>query len=153
MGISYTLGTNTYYPRFDGTVRINVAERIANVSTNIIINTEGSNLASGDYTMLIESFGSPDGIYYGLVSSDQEEIPFTVKNTLYGLKVVASERQLIVKKDTGITEDGANAISFNLQYSSGLLHPNLRIALYRRDYDDIYSDIYRLFYKWFSDNK
>ena len=144
MGISYTLGLETYYPRFDGTVRINVAERIANVSSNIIINTEGSNLASGDYTLLIESFGSPDGIYYGLVSSDQEEIPFTVKNTLYGLKVVASERQLIVKKKTGITEDGANAISFNFQYSSGLLNPNLRVSLYRRDYEDIYSDIYHL---------
>ena len=154
MGISYTIGQETYYPRFDGTVRINVAERIANVSTNITINTEGSTLASGDYKLLIESFGSPDGIYYGLESSDQEIIPFTVKNTLYGLKVVADEKQLIIKKQTGITENGTNAIAFNLQYSSGLLHPNIRVSLYRRDYEDVYSDIYHLvdFKDYFSNN-
>ena len=144
MGISYTIGDMTYYPRFDGTVRINVAERIANISTNITINTNGSNLASGNYKLLIESFGSPDGIYYGLTSSDQKEIPFTVKNTLYGLKVSAQEEQLIVKKETGITEQGANAITFNLQYSSVLLNPNIRISLYRRDYNDVYTDIYHL---------
>ncbi len=144
MGISYTLGNNTYYPRFDGTVRINVAERIANVSSHITIHTEGSNLASGNYTMLIESFGSPDGIYYGLESSDQVRIPFTVKNTLYGLKVIANEAQLIVKKETGFTEAGVNAITFNFQYSSGLLHPNLRVSLYRRGYTGIYEDNYYL---------
>ena len=144
MGISYTLGGETYYPRFDGTVRINVAERIANVSSNIKINTEGSNLASGDYTLLIESFGSPDGIYYGLISSDSVEIPFTVKNTLYGLKVVANEEQLLVNKTTGLTEAGTNAIAFNFQYSSGLLNPSIRVSLLRRDYNEIYSNIYNL---------
>ena len=144
MGISYTLNGETYYPRFDGTVRINVAERIANVSSNIKINTEGSNLASGNYTLVIESFGSPDGIYYGLISSDRTEIPFTVKNTLYGLKVVANEEQLLVNKQTGITEDGANAIAFNFQYSSGLTNPNIRVSLLRRDYNEIYSNIYNL---------
>ena len=143
MGISYTLGTETYYPRFDGTVRINVAERIANVSSHIIINTEGSNLASGNYKMLIESFASPDGIYYGLDSLDHVEIPFEVKNTLYGLKVSITDDQLIVKKETGLNETGTNAISANLEYSSGLLNPNIRISLYRRDYDEVYSTIYR----------
>ena len=154
MGISYTLGNTTYYPRFDGTVRINVAERIANVSSNITINTEGSNLASGNYKLLIESFGSPDGIYYGLVPSDSVELPFTVKNTRYGLKATVDSKQLIVKKDTGVTEDGTNAIAFNFQYSSALLNPNIRVSLYRRDYDDVYSDVYHLvdFKDYFTNN-
>lgn len=144
MGISYTLGNTTYYPRFDGTVRINVAERIANVSSNITINTEGSTLASGDYKLLIESFGSPDGIYYGLVSSDSVTIPFTVKNTIYGLKATISSEQLIVDKTTGKTQDGTNAMAFNFSYSSGLINPNIRVSLYRRDYDEVYSSIYHL---------
>ena len=145
MGISYTLGTETYYPRFDGTVRINNSERIANINDNITINTEGSNLASGEYTLLIESFGSPDGIYYGLESSDQERLPFTVKNTLYGLKAVqTSDEELIVNKTTGNNETGTNAITFNIEYSSGLLHPNLRISLKRRKYDEVYSTSYEL---------
>ena len=145
MGISYTLDGETYYPRFDGTVRINTSERIANINDNIIINTEGSNLASGEYTLLVESFGSPDGIYYGLVSSDQEEIPFTVKNTLYGLKVTStSNEELIIHKDTGKNETDTNAVNLHIDYSSGLLHPNLRISLYRRKYDEVYSTSYEL---------
>ncbi len=154
MGISYTLGNTTYYPRFDGTVRINVAERIANVSSNITINTEGSNLASGNYKMLIESFGSPDGIYYGLTSSDSVTIPFTVKNTIYGLKAVVDSEDLIVDKTTGETQNGTNAMAFNFQFSSGLLNPNIRVSLYRRDYDEVYSSIYHLvdFKDFFTNN-
>ena len=154
MGLSYSIGNTNYYPRFDGTVRINVAERIANVHTNIIIHTDGSNLSSGEYEMLIESFGSPDGIYYGLSASDSVRIPFTVKNTVYGLKVNASDGELLVKKDTGENESGTNVISFNFEYSSGLLNPNVRVSLYRRSYDDIYSDTYSLvdFKDFFSDN-
>ncbi|MBR3489981.1 MAG: hypothetical protein IKH36_00675 [Bacilli bacterium] len=154
MGLSYTLGNTTYYPRFDGTVRINVAERIANVSSNITINTAGSNLASGNYKLLIESFGSPDGIYYGLTSSDSVTIPFTVKNTIYGLKTVIDSEQLIVDKTTGETQGGTNAMAFNFQYSSGLLNPNIRVSLYRRDYDEVYSSVYHLvdFKDFFTNN-
>ncbi len=144
MGISYTIGNNTYYPRFDGTVRINIAERVANVNTQITINTEGSSIASGNYKLLVESFGSADGIYYGLTSSDSMEIPFSVKNTIFGLKASINNKQLIVNKTTGLTEDSTNAMAVNLQYSSGLVNPHLRISLYRRSYDDVYSDTYNL---------
>ena len=144
MGLSYTLNGTNYYPRFDGTVRMNVAERIANVYSNITINTEGSNLSSGDYKLLIESFGSPDGIYYGLTASDSLELPFTVKNTIYGLKVTTTDDQLIVNKETGVNEGGTNAISFNFNYSSGLSNPSIRVSLYRREYDEVYSSNYSL---------
>ena len=144
MGLSYTIGNNTYYPRFDGTTRINIAERIANVSTRMTINTEGSNLASGNYKLLIESFASPDGIYYGLTSSDSVEIPFVVKNTIYGLVATANDGDLVINKDTGINDNETNTITFNINYSSGLLNPNLRISLYRRDYDEVYSKRYNL---------
>ena len=144
MGISYTVGNNTYYPRFDGTTRINIAERIANVSTRLIMNTEGSNLASGNYKLLIESFASPDGIYYGLTSSDSVEIPFVVKNTIYGLVVTANDGELVINKDSGKNDNNTNTMTFNINYSSGLLNPNLRISLYRRKYDEVYSNSYEL---------
>lgn len=144
MGLSYTIGNNIYYPRFDGTTRINIAERIANVSTRIVINTEGSNLASGNYKLLIESFASPDGIYYGLTSSDRVELPFVVKNTIYGLMVIANDNELVIDKTTGLNQNDNNTITFNINYSSGLLNPNLRISLYRRDYSEVYSNTYNL---------
>ena len=145
MGISYTLDGETYYPRFDGTVRINTSERIANINDNITINTEGSNLASGSYKLVIESFGSPDGIYYGLISSDREELSFTVLNTVYGLKAnQTSDEELIVNKTSGKNETDTNAVTFNIEYSSGLSNPNIRISLYRRKYDEVYSTSYDL---------
>ena len=68
-----------YYPRTDGTTRINIASSVANVSSDIKINTPVS-FAPGSYKLLIESFGSPDGIYYGLYSSASTEIDFKVLN-------------------------------------------------------------------------
>lgn len=115
---------------------------MANVSSNITIKTKGSSLASGDYTLKIESFGSPDGIYYGLESSASTTLNFTVNNTIYGLNVKIDESQLIIDKTTGFTENDNNALVFNIEYSSGLKNPNLRVSLYRRDYNDIYTDVY-----------
>lgn len=103
MGVNYTYNGNTYYPRYDGTIRINITEKIANVRSKITINTENSNLSSGEYTLLIESFGSADGIYYGLNSSDQLELKFTVIDNIYGLKVSASDKMVFIDKNTGFT--------------------------------------------------
>ena len=153
LGLSYSIGNNTYYPRFDGTTRINVAERIANVSTRLVINTEGSNLASGNYKLLIESFASPDGIYYGLISHDSVEIPFVVKNTIYGLVATVDQEELVIDKETGLNDNNTSTMSYTINYSSGLLNPNLRVSLYRRDYSEVYSDHYNLvdFKDYFSD--
>ena len=144
MGISYTLDGVTYYPRFDGTVRFNLAERVANVSSNITINTLNSNLASGEYKLLIESFGSHDGIYYGLESNDSVIVPFKVTNTLYGLKLTIDDNQAVINKKTGFTENKNNTIVANLEYSSGLENPNIRVSLKRRNYDSVYNTVFTL---------
>ena len=111
---------------------------------NIKINTEGSSLPSANYTLKIESFGSPDGIYFGLTSSACTTVDFTVNNSIYGLKVNIDESQLIIDKVTGHTENDNNVMVYNIEYSSGLKNPNLRVALYRRNYSEIYSDQYDL---------
>ena len=142
MGVNYTLNDNIYYPRYDGTVRINIAERVANVRSKITINTENSNLSSGEYTLLIESFGSADGIYYGLNSSDQLEIKFNVIDNIYGLKVTAADKMIFVNKDTGFTLNNNNSYAYNVKYTSGLSNPNTRLKLLRRDYSSIYTSVY-----------
>ena len=136
-GLSYELDGVIYYPRMDGTIRIPLADRVANVYSRLKINTAGSNLNSGNYKMKIESFGSPDGIYYGYASSDSYEIPFTVINSRYGLDVKLNDNLKIIDKKTGMV-DGNNALVFNMKYSSNLAKPNIRVSLYRRDYNDIY---------------
>ena len=142
MGVNYTFNGNTYYPRYDGTVRINITEKVANARSKIIINTENSNLSSGEYTLLIESFGSADGIYYGLNSSDQLELKFTVIDNIYGLKVSANDKMVFINKDTGFTLNNSNSYEYMVEYISGLSNPNTRIKLMRRNYDAIYTNTY-----------
>lgn len=143
LGVSYTLDGVEYYPRNDGTLRLNISERVTNVSSRIHFNTSSS-LAPGNYTMKIESFASPDGIYYGLVSSSSTEIEFAVLDTLYGLKASIPEKQVIIDKDTGFTLNKNNNIVLNYKYSSVLNNPNIHISLKRRKYDTIYSRSYEL---------
>lgn len=151
MGINYELDGKIHYPRFDGTVRIKTADRVANVSSNIKINTEGSNLARGNYNIVIESFSSYDGIYYGLTSLDSVSIPIEVKNTIYGLKVNVLKDELIIEEGLNLLEN--SNINLEVLYESGLTNPNIRVALERRDYSTIYSsDYFRVNFKDFFSN-
>lgn len=142
MGINFAYNGNIYYPRNDGTIRINLAERIANVSSKIIINTENSTLSTGKYKLVIESFGSPDGIYYGLTSSDKLELDLNIIDTIYGLSVDMKDSMIIIDKTSGLNKNKNNNLIFDLNYSSELENPNVRVKLYRRNYDAIYTDVY-----------
>ncbi len=139
LGVSFTLKGVKYFPRMDGTTRFTIATKVANVLSKITINTVDSNLPSGTYKIRIESFGSADGIYYGLVSSDVKEVTLNVLNNIYGLKSTLEEKFVTIDKVTGETMKGNNALMFNIEYSSGLANPNLRISLKRRLYDEVHS--------------
>ena len=143
LGVSYELDGTFHYPRVDGTTRIKIAEKVSNVLARIKLHTTKS-LAPGQYTMKIESFSSPDGIYYGLVSSDYAEIPFNVLDSVYGLEVTLPEKQVIINKDTGKNLNGNNTIVFNYKYSSVLSNPEIHISMKRRSYNTVFSTDYQL---------
>ena len=145
LGINFELDGKTYYPRVDGTTRINIADKVTDVLARIQINTENNKTwATGDYKIRIESFGSSDGIYYGLTASDMVELNIRVINQSFGLKVLTSDNDKIVNKDTGTTISGSNSIVTTLQYSSALSKPNVAVSLYRRDYKEEFSQEYNL---------
>lgn len=142
LGIYFENNGIIYYPRDNGETRIKIAERVANVSSKIKVHAENSSLAGGDYKIVIESFGSPDGVYYGLVSSDTLELNLKVMDTIYGLTISIPENGLFWDKETGKNLNKSNALLATVTYESGLSNPNLRIKLYRRDYNEIYSTTY-----------
>lgn len=142
LGLSYELDGITYYPRMDGSIRIPLADKVANVFSRIKVNTGQVNLATGSYIMRIESFGSPDGIYFGTTPSDYVEIPFQIINSRYGLDVSLDDKHMIIDKDTGFTKADNNAMILHVKYSSNLENPNIRISLQRRNYDNIYDTEY-----------
>ncbi len=150
LGTYFELNGNKYYPRTDGTTRIKIAEKVSNATSSISINTENSTLASGDYYILVESFGSADGIYYGVEASASDTVDLQIINDIYGLKSTLPEEQVIIdkttgytlEKDTGYISEGNNDLNIDLEYVSGLTDPHITISLYRRNYDDVYDMSY-----------
>ncbi len=131
-----------YYPQLDGSFRINLSPRVANVFSRIEIDTQNANLPSGLYKVRTESYASADGLYFGLNVSASDEVNLNVQNNIYGLKVNINNRAIIIDKDTGITNLGNNIIVVNAEFSSALANPKFRITMKRRDYNNVYSNVY-----------
>lgn len=144
LGLTFSIDGKVYYPRIDGTTRINIAERVSNVLSRIEVNTNNNNtLNTGTYTVKIETFGSSDGIYYGLESSDYTELQFSIINSSYGLKVATDDKSKTIDKDTGKTLNGNNSLVTFVNYSSAFKKPIITMSLYRRDYSTMYSNTYK----------
>lgn len=145
LGVYFELNGTKYYPRIDGTTRIKIADKVSNVLSKIKIDTsQNTTLATGDYTIKVESFGSADGIYYGVEPSDVVEVPITIINSNYGLKIYTDDKSKIVDKETGKNEYDSSALWLNVEYSSSLDNPQITICLYRRKYTEVYSNEYEL---------
>ena len=143
-GIYYEIDGKKYYPSMDGTTRIAVSDKVTNIESRIKIHTSSLAIASGLYKFKIDSFASPDGIYYGLSPSDTLELPFNFVSKVYGLKITTDEKSVILDKDSGKTLNGNNSLVYFVDYFSGLSNPNIRVSLYRRLYDKVYSSEYEL---------
>lgn len=144
-GVNFELDGEKYYPRIDGTTRIKIADKVSNVLSKIKIDTTNNKtLATGTYTVKVETFGSPDGVYFGLESSASMELKTTIINSSYGLNLTTDDAFKIIDDETGKTLNGSTSINAKLQYSSGLENPKIVVALYRRSYDDVYSNKYEL---------
>ncbi|MBQ9853983.1 MAG: hypothetical protein IJO57_03000 [Bacilli bacterium] len=144
LGINFEIDGVLYYPRYDGSIRLSIAESVANTRTKIKINTLNSNLATDTYKLVVELFSSPDGIYYGsrTMTSDDKELTFNTIGTVYGLSVDARDETIIVNKDDGYNQLGNNINAITVNYNSALNNANIRLKLYRRDYSSIYTNVY-----------
>lgn len=140
LGTKFIYDKVSYFPRQDGTVRFNIAESVANVSSKITIDTTNSNIPSGDYRLKIETFGSADGIYYGLTPSTMITKDIVIVNESFGLSVKMDDNALII--DANNNSNSNRRLDFNLEYSSNLKKPSIRVSLYRRTYSDIYKYSY-----------
>ena len=144
LGTSLTLDGETFYARSDGTIRFKIADKVANSYSNIRINTENSSLAAGLYTIKVEGFYSPDGIYFGRTPADTDETSFRMMNKSYGLTVTIPDNEVIIDKTTGMNLNKNRLLHANIEYSGSLFEPNIKLALYRRSYVGINDTNYNL---------
>ena len=135
LGLYYTIDEVRYDPNIDGTTRIKVADKVDSAEKWVIINTGTSTIPSGNYILRFESFGSPDGIYYGLNSSDHIDFNIEIVNEIYGLDVSTTPENMIIDSLTGKNGNGQNRIDYTIEYNSGLTNPSIRFKMYRRKYD------------------
>lgn len=155
LGIYLEYENIKYYPRIDGSVRIKIADKVSNVLSKIkIVTKNNTSLTTGDYIIKVESFGSPDGIYYGLETSDSTEVNIRIINGIYGLKVTTDNESKLIDKTTGNTMKNYNALIAKVEYSSLLETPNIVVELQRRNYDETYSMQYETvdFTDYFTNN-
>ena len=138
LGLHYIIDGVNYYPNIDGTTRIKVSEKVGNIESWVRVVMGSANVTTGNYKMRVEVFGSPDGIYYGLDSSDYVDIPLYIINEIYGLDVDTTPNEMIIDSVTGNTLNNTNLVKYNIEYNSGLTDPKLHIKLFRRSYDEVY---------------
>lgn len=137
-GTYFTVDGKRYYPDINGYTHIKLSDKVGNIQKWIIFNTENSSLPTGDYTFVIENFASPDGIYYSSGNPVVTNIPVTIISTTYGLNPIISDESTILSVNNN------EEMTFTIDYTSLLSNPNIRVAMYRRKYDEIYDTNYEL---------
>ena len=144
LGLYYEINGVRYYPNIDGTARIKIADKVDSAEKWVIVNTGTSTIRSGTYTLRFESFGSPDGIYYGLESSDTKDFEIEIVNEIYGLDIETTPEEMIIDSLTGNNANEENTTVYNIIYNSGLTNPSIRLKMYRRNYTAIDDTSYSL---------
>ena len=138
VGTYFEMDGQRYYPDVNGITHIKLSEKVGNTQKWIIFNTENSSIATGDYTFVFSAFGSVDGIYYSESLPDVENLDIIIINSKYGLNPEINDNSIIFN---AIND---KSLKFTIDYSSMLDNPNIRVALYRRKYDQIYDTRYDL---------
>lgn len=142
LGTIFYINGVPYSARLDGSIRVKISDFVANVRSNIRVDLTKSMLATDTYKIVLESFGSPDGLYYGLTSSGSSELLIEIINENYGLLSLTNEENVIINSKTGTNTANEKDLTYEINYTSQLANPNIRVKLFRRKYDEIYSKSY-----------
>ncbi len=136
VGTTIKDGNMTAQADINGYYRLTLAQAVGNVQKWLIVDAENSLLSTGQYTMVFEVFPSVDGVYYEKVTPSEYDLSFNFISTAYGLKPTIAPNSVVLKSDK------ENTLDFTIEYESLLNNPNIRIMLFRRKYDQIYSTEY-----------
>lgn len=143
LGTLFYIDGKGYSASYDGSIRIKVSDLVTTVNHIIKMDLTKSNLATDEYTIVVEAFGSPDGFYYGSTSAGHSELKIEIVNELFGLKITTAEEDTIIDSVTGLNINDTRESSFKIEYRSQFKNPNITYKLQRRVYDETYSQDYQ----------
>ena len=115
---------------------------MGNIKSYITFNLTNAAVPTGNYVINIALFGSSDGIHYSndpTKISEIKELPVKIVLSNYGLKANLDDDSIII-----VNDEEEHFISGNVEYSSYLTNPNIRLRMYRRSYETTYSTDYEL---------
>ena len=142
-GTVMEINGRNYYPQTDGSTRLELAGRITDVVSDINIDFSNSGLTYGKYVLVVETFVSYDGLYYGDFEPTYGEFPFELLNNQYGLDVkTETPKQITHDVNTGMDSTGNRQIHYLVDVVNGLADPNLKVSVERRDYGTTYGTGY-----------
>jgi hypothetical protein len=140
MGSYFSIGSHHYYPDAMGDTRLKFADRVGNIRAYVNFNLMNAKIATGEYTIHVEIFGSPDGIHFsndGAKIAGTDELDVDIILSSYGLKATLNESSLVL-----VNDGNPKVLSGSVAYTSVLNHANIRLRMYRRSYDTVYSTEY-----------
>ncbi len=141
-GTVFSINGKHYYPQTDGITTLELAGKVTDVISELNVDFTNSSLSTQKYKLVVETFASYDGLYFGNAVVTYNEFPFELLNDQYGLNVSVPSSQIVHDVNTGQDIDGNTEIIYTIDAKNGLAKPNLKISLQRREYDGIYTNSY-----------
>ncbi len=125
-----------YFADSDGIFRIKLANKVSNVTRTVTISV-GNGLPAGKYTMRYTLFASEDGLHNsdteGSTSQDFTVYVVSSNNTI---TVDCDDKDKVVDGDKGLNMNSRKFNTYDINYTSDLNNPSVRVEVYKRDITD-----------------
>ena len=131
-GTKIRLNNKDYLVDSDGIFRIKLADKVTNISRDFSM-TVDSFLPVGEYSMVFTIIASSDGLHSSSPNKTTYTLPIVVTGSDNSILVEATDKERLYYKEKGKNEAGTNTTTFNINYSSVLRNPNVRLLVSKRD--------------------
>ena len=140
--ISIKIDGKNYFADSDGVFRIKLAGKVSNLNKSLAL-TVGKDLPATTYTMKYTLFASEDGLHNSdTENSVTKEFTVHVVSSDNTITVDCDDKTKVVDGATSLNMNNSKINTYNIEYTSNLNNPSIRVEVYKRDTADIDSTTY-----------
>ena len=139
---SIKIDGKNYFADSDGVFRIKLAGKVSNLNKSLAL-TVGKDLPATTYTMKYTLFASEDGLHNSdTENSVTKEFTVHVVSSDNTITVDCDDKTKVVDGATSLNMNNSKINTYNIEYTSNLNNPSIRVEVYKRDTADIDSTTY-----------